>query len=63
MSDPENKSEKPRPSDSLSRLNEALPQVYLAEELFQGDREIIIAHEGAMYRLKITKAGRLILTK
>jgi hemin uptake protein HemP len=32
-------------------------------ELFQGRREIVIVHRGQEYRLHITKADRLILTK
>lgn len=31
--------------------------------LFQGRREIIIVHRGQEYRLHITKADKLILTK
>jgi hemin uptake protein HemP len=32
-------------------------------ELFQGRREIVIVHRGQEYRLHITKADKLILTK
>jgi hemin uptake protein HemP len=31
--------------------------------LFGGDREVLIVHEGQEYRLRITKADKLILTK
>jgi len=31
--------------------------------LFQGRREIIIVHQGQEYRLRITRADKLILTK
>ena len=31
--------------------------------LFQGRREIIIVHHGQEYRLRITRADKLILTK
>lgn len=34
-----------------------------AERLFQGSREILIGHNGETYRLRITKNGKLILTK
>lgn len=34
-----------------------------SESLFHGDREIGIDHQGAMYRLKITRQGKLILNK
>ena len=36
---------------------------YTSEELFRGTREIIIEHSGQHYRLRITKAGKLILNK
>lgn len=32
-------------------------------ELFAGTSEIEIAHQGSVYRLKITKQGKLILNK
>jgi hemin uptake protein HemP len=31
--------------------------------LFRGQREIVISHRGQEYRLRITKADKLILTK
>lgn len=31
--------------------------------LFQGNREVVILHRGQEYRLRITKADKLILTK
>ena len=32
-------------------------------ELFRGRREVVIVHRGQEYRLHITKADKLILTK
>jgi hemin uptake protein HemP len=32
-------------------------------DLMQGAREVVIVHEGEEYILRITKAGKLILTK
>lgn len=32
-------------------------------ELMQGAREVVIMHEGEEYVLRITKTGKLILTK
>ena len=32
-------------------------------DLMQGAREVILLHEGEEYTLRITKAGKLILTK
>ena len=31
--------------------------------LFAGKRELVIRHAGSEYRLRITRAGKLILTK
>ncbi|MBE7183959.1 MAG: hemin uptake protein HemP [Methylobacterium mesophilicum] len=42
----------------------AVPHRILSSRtLFSGDREIGIEHAGALYRLKITKQGKLILNK
>lgn len=34
-----------------------------AEDIFQGDREVLIDYRGAVYKLRITKQGKLILNK
>lgn len=34
-----------------------------SRELFAGRAEVCIEHEGALYRLKITRQGKLILNK
>ena len=34
-----------------------------SSELFRGGREIVILHRGQEYRLHITKADKMILTK
>lgn len=31
--------------------------------LFRADREVVIVHQGQQYRLRITRADKLILTK
>lgn len=38
-------------------------RVVRIEELLQGARELILLHDGAEYRLRITRNGKLILTK
>jgi hemin uptake protein HemP len=38
-------------------------RVVSSEALFRGAHEIGIEHEGALYRLKITRQGKLILNK
>ena len=35
----------------------------VSTELFRGQREVVIVHRGQEYRLHITKADKLILTK
>jgi hemin uptake protein HemP len=44
-----------RPSPGSVRIS--------ATQLFQGHRYVVIVHSGQEYRLQITKAGKLILTK
>ncbi|MGF0539016.1 hemin uptake protein HemP [Agrobacterium sp. ES01] len=34
-----------------------------SRDLFNGKQEVGIIHEGALYRLKITRQGKLILNK
>jgi hemin uptake protein HemP len=34
-----------------------------SSEVFRGRREVVIVHHGTEYRLHITKANKLILTK
>jgi len=38
-------------------------RVIESTELFGESREVAIEHDGAIYRLKITKQGKLILNK
>ena len=45
-----------RPQDNTVR-------VVTSESLFRGTHEIGIEHSGSMYRLKITRQGKLILNK
>ncbi len=39
------------------------PVVHRSSDLLQGRNEAWIEHEGAMYRLRLTSAGKLYLTK
>ena len=52
---------------SLSTAETAarLPRVRRVESaaLFERGREVVIVHHGQEYRLRITKSGKLILTK
>lgn len=47
---------RPAPRPTVSR-------VVTTAELFEGRREIVIAHGDEEYRLRITRANKLILTK
>lgn len=44
--------ERPRPPDNIP-----------ADVLFKGNLEVLITHNGDTYRLRITRNGKLILTK
>lgn len=39
------------------------PRAITNHELFRGARELIIIHQNEEYRLRITRQGKLILTK
>lgn len=41
---------------------EKAPPTYQSRELFQGGKVVRIVHEGREYWLRITTAGKLILT-
>ena len=48
--------------EALSRVMNG-PRRVGSSALFAGTREIVILHRGQEYRLRITKADKLILTK
>ena len=50
------------PSARVERPHLAVRTVS-SNALFQGEHEIGIEHHGALYRLKITRQGKLILNK
>jgi hypothetical protein len=43
--------------------DEGGPLVYTAAELLQGRREVWIEHGDSMYCLRVTRSGKLYLTK
>jgi hemin uptake protein HemP len=55
VSAPLNRSTQTLPSQELKRLS--------SEELIGPGREVLIRHAGFDYRLRITRQGKLILTK
>lgn len=55
-----------RRSDDSSARFDRIPvsvRTLSSNTLFQGEHEIGIEHHGALYRLKITRQGKLILNK
>jgi hemin uptake protein HemP len=46
-----------------ANLGPSMPARVVSSDLFRGGREIVIVHRGQEYRLSITKADKLILTK
>jgi hemin uptake protein HemP len=53
----------PDQSPENERPSLSPPPVVSAEDLFRGQREIWIEHEGVRYRLRITRRNKLILQK
>lgn len=47
----------------LARDAVADVRILESSEIFRGANEIIIRHDGAVYRMKITRQGKLILNK
>ena len=60
-----NMAQTPRPSHEPSAASVSCPQRkrITTADLMQGAREIIVLHQGEEYLLRITKSGKLILTK
>jgi hemin uptake protein HemP len=55
-----------RPAPTLENRRPAMREpmrVLTSQSLFFGEHEIGIEHHGALYRLKITRQGKLILNK
>jgi len=50
-------------SDSAERPAAESERGIASAALFQGRREVVILHRGQTYRLRITRADKLILTK
>jgi hemin uptake protein HemP len=50
-------------AESSTRQQKNAPKVVSTQELFAGEREICIEHDGERYVLRITRRGKLILQK
>jgi hemin uptake protein HemP len=69
--DPPSRDDRPVAADDTdyARLSQPAVSVPRAQrvvesrDLFRGENEILISHDGAIYRMKITRQGKLILNK
>jgi hemin uptake protein HemP len=52
----------PQQQEHAAPDSHAVPTVD-SQALFEGHRELLIQHHGECYRLRITRQGKLILTK
>jgi hemin uptake protein HemP len=52
-----------QPDEPVMRTSRSQRRRVKTIDLMQGEREIILLHEGEEYVLHITKTGKLILTK
>jgi hemin uptake protein HemP len=52
-------------TEQAKRPEQQVAPVRIVEsaDVFRGQSEVVIRHEGAIYRLKITRQGKLILNK
>lgn len=55
----------PAPADDVpaAPTTGAGPQRIRSEDLLHGRQQIEIEHDGELYRLRLTRSGKLILTK
>ena len=53
----------PQEPGSSGASNPPQMRVLHSRDLLQGERQVLIDHEGALYRLQVTRNGRLILQK
>jgi hemin uptake protein HemP len=53
----------PGDADGAPATGLALTRRVDSAAIFHGEREIVITHKGQAYRLRITKADKLLLTK
>lgn len=50
-------------SDKTAQSAMTLPRSIDSAQLFEGQSEVVIIHNGTPYRLRITRQDKLILTK
>jgi len=54
--------ERDKPVSRYSNTEQQIPLID-SSQLFGKEKEIMIRHEGAIYRLRITRNGKLIMNK
>lgn len=52
-----------RPRDETGRMLCEMVRRFSSRELFAGCSEVLIEHNGSSYKLRLTRQGKLILTK
>lgn len=57
---PPSEPDRPLPQDGEVPASQP---IFQSDELFRGHREVLILHCGETYRLRLTRNGKLILTK
>ena len=57
-----NNTETQRSAQTVASVNRT-QRIVESHDLFRGDNEILISHDGTIYRMKITRQGKLILNK
>lgn len=62
MSQPQS-SRRSAPSPSTAQPADADARQFDSHALLRGERELLINHNGELYRLRLTRSGKLILTK
>ena len=63
MNTPECKEEQPHFTMADKDVLASAGRVFRTDDLFGSASEIGIAHNGSLYRLRVTRTGKLILTK
>lgn len=60
---PAGSTENPTTDSSPVEIDSSTVRVISSQEIFQGDREVRIQHDENVYRLRMTRKGKLILHK
>jgi hemin uptake protein HemP len=53
----------PQTTGAREPRDRGAPRRIHSPTLFEGSREVVIVHQGQEYRLRVTRADKLILTK